>query len=230
MIKAVFFDAINTLFLPKPTHEEMYQRVLFEVTGKKIEIEKVKEILSECGQAIEQKALKHKDEKHGFWDDYPIMIAKLVGCSDTECANIGDKIRFETWGNPKNYYISGETVDVLEELLAKNIRIACVSNEDGWLGDFFDHFGLTEYFEFILASENVGVEKPNPKIFNIALEQAELKANEVLFVGDSPISDYFGATNVGMKAVLIDREGKITDDGMVRIKSLNEVLEHIINV
>lgn len=226
MIKAVFFDAIKTLFSPYPSEAGLYQAVIKNVTGKELSIEELKDILKFAMDETEKlDAVKGNSIQQ--WEHYPTKIAELIGCEASECKNVGDKLRYETWGNPNNYRLYDDILGTLELLKKKNIYIACVSNEDGWLSNFFDHFGIKNYFEFILTSAEVGVEKPNPAIFKEAINKTAFMPEEILFVGDSLISDYYGAGPVGMKPVLIDREFLCEDVNITKINDMIDIKEFL---
>ena len=64
--------------------------------------------------------------------------------------------------------------------------------------------GMDQVIDFLVTSEEVGVEKPHPKIFNVALHKLNLKANEVIMIGDSPDKDIEGAGNIGIRAYLLE--------------------------
>lgn len=65
---------------------------------------------------------------------------------------------------------------------------------------------IADFFETVVISEDVGVTKPDPKIFTIALERLGASANDTVFVGDNWANDIVGAVNVGMSAVWLDRD------------------------
>ncbi len=62
---------------------------------------------------------------------------------------------------------------------------------------------IDNYFNAILVSDAIGWRKPSPKIFEEAIKRLQVKANTVLFVGDTPLEDIQGAKNVGMKTAFI---------------------------
>src|SRR5690606_19243167 len=85
---------------------------------------------------------------------------------------------------------------------------------------------LTNYFDLILCSEEVGVNKPAPGIFNHALQSTGAKATDSVMIGDDFEVDVLGAVQSGLHAIHFDPEEKIKkrkDDW--RIRSLNELPE-----
>jgi putative hydrolase of the HAD superfamily len=63
------------------------------------------------------------------------------------------------------------------------------------------HSDLKKYFDVIVTSEQVGVKKPNAKIFEFALEQAKAKPDESIMIGDDFLVDVLGAEKIGMQGV-----------------------------
>ncbi len=83
---------------------------------------------------------------------------------------------------------------------------------------------LLEFFPVLVASGSVGYAKPARQIFNLAAKLVELKPREILFVGDDPERDYLGGFRAGLKAAVIDRDGRYKErTDMVRLSSLVEV-------
>lgn len=102
-----------------------------------------------------------------------------------------------------NYVFPG-TADLLAEL-KQTYRLAMVSNSDGRAELKTIQHGLRDYLEFVVDSHNVGVEKPDKRIFEIACEQLELEADDCVYVGDIYAIDVLGARSAGLDPVLIDR-------------------------
>ena len=112
----------------------------------------------------------------------------------------------QAWAN--NHNIDKNAFKILSELKEKNYKIALVSDFDHppYIYKFLEKHKLISYFDSIIISGNLGVKKPNPKMFNMALRETRLYADEVLFIGDSMELDIQGALGVGMISILIDRQ------------------------
>ncbi|CAN5666662.1 hypothetical protein BH11ARM2_BH11ARM2_00390 [soil metagenome] len=95
----------------------------------------------------------------------------------------------------------------LETLRESGMRLAVVSNWDRTLHNALAHARLRGYFEFALASLEEGVEKPDPRVFAIALDRLGLAPEEVVHVGDHLVDDIQGAASAGIRAVHLDRNG-----------------------
>ncbi|WP_438963245.1 YjjG family noncanonical pyrimidine nucleotidase [Winogradskyella sp.] len=86
---------------------------------------------------------------------------------------------------------------------------------------------IRSYFKTVTNSEMVGVKKPNPKIFNYALNSAEANPNESIMIGDSLEADIAGAQKVGMRTIHFDYKDVHNGDGNVRVKQLKALINHL---
>jgi len=79
-----------------------------------------------------------------------------------------------------------------------------ISNSNGTIDSLLQALGLRPYLDFVLDSGVVGVEKPDPRIFRMALERAGVAPHEAVFVGDLYSIDVLGARAAGLSAILLD--------------------------
>jgi putative hydrolase of the HAD superfamily len=86
----------------------------------------------------------------------------------------------------------------------RGLRPAVISNSNGTVADILAHLGLTQYLDFVIDSSKVGVEKPDPRIFRLALERSGVQADEAVYVGDLYSIDVVGARGAGLRAILMD--------------------------
>jgi putative hydrolase of the HAD superfamily len=100
-----------------------------------------------------------------------------------------------------------EVPDALAELRAAGHRLLVVSNWDCSLPDWLGPAGLLEHVEAVVSSGDAGVAKPDPRIFERALELAGAEPDEVVHVGDSIDNDVAGARAAGLRAILVARNG-----------------------
>ncbi|HEX9819426.1 MAG TPA: HAD-IA family hydrolase [Methylomirabilota bacterium] len=87
------------------------------------------------------------------------------------------------------------------------LRTAVISNSNGTVAAILDRLGLGPHLDFVIDSSEVGVEKPDPRIFQIALDRAGLRAHEAAYVGDLYSIDVVGARAAGLSAILMDPGG-----------------------
>ncbi len=81
---------------------------------------------------------------------------------------------------------------------------AVISNSNGSIRGILDRLGLSGYLDFVLDSSEVGVEKPDPRLFRLALERVGVAPDEAAYVGDLYSVDVLGARAAGLEAVLLD--------------------------
>jgi putative hydrolase of the HAD superfamily len=100
------------------------------------------------------------------------------------------------------------TGDVLVELRRRGLELGVISNSDGRIEADLRASGLGVHFAFVLDSSVVGVEKPDPAIFALALSRLRLPAEDAVYVGDVYAIDVLGARRAGIEAVLMDPLGR----------------------
>jgi putative hydrolase of the HAD superfamily len=102
-----------------------------------------------------------------------------------------------------------ESEAVLRRLKEIGTKIYAVSNWDIELVKVLDDLGWSGYFDDVIASAVVGVEKPEGEIFEEALRIGNISRDRVVHVGNDPVTDIEGATEAGMDTVLVDRRGTV---------------------
>jgi putative hydrolase of the HAD superfamily len=99
------------------------------------------------------------------------------------------------------------TPQILQELRKRGLVLGVVSNSDGRITSVLERCGITHFFQVIVDSHDVGVEKPDPRIFDFALTKAQARPEQTLYVGDIYSIDVIGAERAGIHPVLIDSVG-----------------------
>jgi putative hydrolase of the HAD superfamily len=97
--------------------------------------------------------------------------------------------------------------DTLREARARALHIGVISNWDERLRPLLTNMGLVRHFDSMTISCEVGAEKPDGRMFHTALQSAGVAPDEAVHIGDSATEDVRGAEAVGMRAVLLDRQG-----------------------
>ncbi len=82
-----------------------------------------------------------------------------------------------------------------------------ISNSNGSVRSILEETGLATHLDFILDSAVVGIEKPDPRIFQMALAAAQVEPDQAVYIGDLYSVDVIGARRVGMGAILLDPGG-----------------------
>jgi HAD superfamily hydrolase (TIGR01549 family) len=208
-IKAVVFDLYGTLiYIKSEVDTKAYTGIIRELgirNGEELNYVR-KVILTEQNSTIRIMVNKIKPNTFIDFNKYEKNIAEEIS----------------------NAIIYPETISVLEELKKRNIKLGLISNlATPYKKPFYD-FKLDNYFDVKIFSCDVGLKKPDPKIFNLMIKSLGFKPEEILMVGDSINSDYLGAKNieVGMNALHLDRIGN-SKNSYIWIKSLEDVLKYI---
>lgn len=111
----------------------------------------------------------------------------------------------------------------LRALRQAGFRLGVVSNAEGRVARDLDNAGYGALFETVVDSHLVGVEKPDPAIFRIALERMGIDPRATLFLGDVPAVDVAGAKAAGLRPVLLDRHDLYPDLDVPRLRSITEL-------
>ena len=100
------------------------------------------------------------------------------------------------------------TLEALERLKSRGLKLAVVSNAEGQVEGDAKDFGLASFFDTIVDSHVVGVAKPDPRIFHIALKRLGVSPHQARFAGDIYSIDMVGARAAGIEAALIDQHDR----------------------
>ena len=156
------------------------------------------------------------------WRDYFRFVLAEVKASKDSFEDIIDHLwdahqRFGLW----TVAIPG-TPEALRRLKVQGYRMAVISNAEGRVEQDLGSAGYEGLFETVVDSFLVGVEKPDPKIFRIALERLGAAAETAIYLGDVPSVDVEGARSAGIAPVLLDRHDLYPDADAPRVQSIEE--------
>ncbi len=104
--------------------------------------------------------------------------------------------------------VEPDTPRVLDALRARGLTLAVISNADGRMEADLERHGLAARFATVVDSHLVGVEKPDPRIFALALARLGAAPEAAIHVGDMLAIDVLGARRAGIRGVLMDRLGR----------------------
>ena len=115
----------------------------------------------------------------------------------------------------------------LERFRASGLRLVVVSNANGTLHTVFDRLGLAGRVDVMLDSFHEGVEKPDPRLFDLALARAGARRETTVHVGDLYHVDVVGARAAGLRAVLLDPTGLYDAYDCARVRTLGELADRL---
>lgn len=90
-----------------------------------------------------------------------------------------------------------------------------------------ENSGIKKYFDRIITSEMVGVKKPNPKVFEFAVNSAKANKKESWMIGDNWEADIMGAKNVGMQVIYCNFDNQSVDESILSVTSLLEIKKYL---
>ena len=223
--KAVFFDAGSTLFEVTLPREERFA-LLAERLGFGLEKEDAVTVHRQMYAASFSDGFPYattlEQERQAWLGLYRPLLAE-VGVSDPHdilAQKLVDECNYTRW-----LAIYPEVHHVLGQLRGRFL-LGVISNAPPSLPEGLEYLELATYFDTIVVSALVGVQKPAAAIFQIALDRLGVAAAESFFVDDIE-ENVTAATALGMTAALIDRDDKHPQATCLRLRSLEEVLNHV---
>jgi putative hydrolase of the HAD superfamily len=159
----------------------------------------------------------------GAWRAYFELVLSGVGVAAEHHAPIIDAL----WDTHRRVGLWTAAIDgavaVVDRLRRAGLRVGVVSNAEGQVARDLDRAGFAGRFDTVVDSCLVGVEKPDPRIFHIALERMGIPASSTVFVGDLPAVDVEGARAAGIAPILLDRHDLHANVDVPRARAIGEV-------
>jgi len=228
MIKAVFFDFYNTIARFWPPREET-QIVAAREFGLNPDADGLIRGYNEADRYMtEQNSRLHiqkmsPEDRLAFFVEYERRILK--GASIDVPLEVERKVWEKVREQRYELALFDDALSTLKELKRRVLTVGLVSNIYRDLDELCSRLGITSYLDFKVTSMSAGAEKPHAKIFLAALAAAKVEASEAIHVGDQYGGDVVGARNVGIRPILLDRDGlNAHHTDVEQIRSLPEVL------
>lgn len=221
-LKAVLFDLGLTL-IGTASFPEIYRRILakFEI---EVSVEDIVHAQKETEGEFDMSTYDEKYRKE-FWTRYNDALLEKLGVKENRLF-VASQID-ELWWSFSHVQVFPDAKPTLSTLKEKGLKIGLVSN--GFKQDIdivLGELDLEKWFDAIVCIDACNCSKPDKRIFLYALDKLGIHPSEAIFVGDSVLQDYVGASAVGIKPYLIDREGKLPNN-YDTIKSLTELLAKV---
>ena len=217
MLRAVLFDVDFTLARPGPElGPEGYVRA-GERHGLRLEAGRY-EVARDAALVDLRRhpELEHDDE---IWFRFTERIVRGMG-GDADSAYACAVEITRAWERHGNFELYDDVPDVLTAIRSAGLQIGLVSNSARDVREFAQHHGLD--VDAGISSFHHGRTKPHASIFRAVLDLLEVDPPEAVMVGDTIADDIKGALALGMRAILLDREGAHPDFER-RIETLNEL-------
>ncbi|HTY61828.1 MAG TPA: HAD family hydrolase [Acidobacteriota bacterium] len=243
MLKAVTFDFWWTLVRETPEGSGYSRAERIRRIGAILIEEQIAVDLDAIGRAYETEG----QQLEALWTTLRDIDARAQVELLLDNLKIGDRIRrsdplmqrlIEAYTLPILAFLPKpieKAADVLAALKARGLKLAVICNTGRTPGSvlrtILERLDLGKYFSAQIFSDEIGLRKPHPDIFNRALSALGVGPEEALHVGDTPSSDISGALALGMRAVYLRHE-RGTDsfiNGAETIQSLSDLLPLIDN-
>jgi HAD superfamily hydrolase (TIGR01549 family) len=166
-----------------------------------------------------------------FWVNYGYRYLRALKVPEDRAMEAAPRLTamMEAEYEPENtvYPCVPETLEALKDA---GFMLGLVSNRSQPCQDECLELGLLEYFEFTYVAAEVEAWKPDPRIFDRALELTTSTPNQVVYVGDNYYADIVGATNAGLQPVLLDEKGIFPEAECTVIDRLEDLVDLLIKV
>jgi HAD superfamily hydrolase (TIGR01509 family) len=225
MIETVFLDAGGVLVNPN------WQRVAEALGRHGVAVDAASLAAAEphakkqldTGAAIQATT----DAKRG-WLYFNLVLERAgLALSDATAAALAELAEYHAAHNLWES-VPADVPEALDRLRAAGRRLVVVSNANGTLQKHFARLDLARRFDVMIDSFDEGVEKPDPRIFQRALERSGSRPETTLHAGDFFHVDVVGARAAGLQAWLVDAAGLYADHDVPRVPSLAALVDRLL--
>jgi putative hydrolase of the HAD superfamily len=208
MLQAVTFDATGTLF-HCPRLGEIYSEVLAR-HGVAVAPAEAARLVTLVWQELDCRAepgsdrfSAHPEGPRGWWARFLARVYEHLGAPAP--ARFAAAELYHRFAQADSWELYPEVPRVLAALHGQGLKLAVVANWDPRLAPLVEALGLRRFLDAVVTSAEVGVEKPDRRIFATALVRLGVEAAAALHVGDRQLEDFEGAIAAGMRALRVDR-------------------------
>ena len=223
--RAVFFDVGGTLVEAAPSFPELFADVVTGA-GHPVTAAAVRDASEAVTDGFSRAARENRlwttstERSRAFWGSiYDLMLDAL----DLPTEDGLRETLYRAFTDRSNYALYGDVAPVLSQLAADGYLLGIVSNFEAWLDDLLVDLDVRELFAVRVISGIEGIEKPDPRIYELALSRASVEATDVVYVGDIPEFDVDPPAALGMFPVLIDRRERHADHVGARITDMADL-------
>jgi putative hydrolase of the HAD superfamily len=223
-LEAVFFDVGNTLLFPHPSVAEVCRQVLSDA-GHTRDLSAIDDLMPLVDAYYEDRYRADdtfwtsEEEVSDVWVGMYSLLCGRLGIAE-EARSIARRV-YDEFGLPGRWRAFDDVVPAFERLRARGIHVGIISNWDSRLTGLLTGLGLDRFLDEVICSAEVGLHKPDPRIFQLACRRVHVEPEAAAHVGDHYYADVLGATVAGLKAVLLDRRGMCPSEGIGAISTLD---------
>lgn len=215
--KVIFFDAMGTLFDLKTSVGEIYQQYALKY-GVKADAKLINQAFIQSFKSAPPLAFSSgelaiiKQQEFIWWRNVVAKTFSQIGVLE-KFSNFADFFAevYLYFSTKDPWYIFPDTINSLNKWRNLKVQLGIISNFDSRLINLLNILNLSQFFTSITISSLAGVAKPDPNIFNIALDKHNIIAQQAWHIGDSLIEDYQGAENAGISPFWLNRKASSLD-------------------
>jgi putative hydrolase of the HAD superfamily len=207
---ALTLDAAGTLFAPAEPVGATYARVARR-HGFAVAADAVERRFRDAFAAAPPLAFPHAsgprlaEEERAWWAS---VVRAALGAEVTTAFDACFAELYAYFARPAAWRVFPDVVEALHALRARGLRLAIVSNFDRRLDAIVSGLGLAPLVDVVVPSTRAGAAKPAPAIFHAALAMVDVPPAAALHAGDGVVADVAGARGAGLRAALVDRDGR----------------------
>lgn len=233
--QVVLFDLDDTLCFSRPSYREVTQRVLAHL-GYTFPQNQWRALWrwshAFWASSPEMKSLKERfaDDPEGFWQAWNQRKLRFLGVPEEDIPRVLPALQeaLQAWAEHSQPWVPEDVPQTLARLREQGLRLGLVTNRSRSLEpDFLERIGLAPYFNTVVVAADVGIWKPDPRIFHLALERLGASPEAALHVGDNYFADIQGARQAGLAALLFDPHDFFPELPVPRLRRLSHLWKHL---
>jgi len=229
VIKAVFFDWLNTIAYLKPDRHEIFSQILNQFDIETSPDKLIRGIYAAENQVPMGAPPKWREgEDENPFVRYQEIVLAEIGVTLPRDAILDIVKRINQIAMEAIFVLYDDVLPTFKKLKKQNLILGLITNLYKDSDIILRKLGLDRYLDLVVTSKEVGVDKPASPIFLAALERAGIDASEAVYIGDQYQTDVGGARGVGINPILIDRydlSPEVSD--CPRIHSLTELAQYL---
>ncbi len=226
-IEFVFFDAGETLLRAHPSFPELFAEVcgrrgIVVDPGDIAEIQRrlAPHLIDLAHDSDVEYSSLDAGASRRFWT---FLYETLLGELKIDAAGLAEDL-YKTFSSVATYRLFDDALPTLRKISDSGYKLGLISNFEEWLEDVLIEQKVGHLFDVTVISGIEGLEKPDPAIYELALQRAGVDASRAIHVGDSLSLDVEPAQSVGMRVILLDRAGLYREaDHLDRIETLEDL-------
>ena len=232
-IKAVFFDLDGTLRHSVPSGGDVFTDYIRTLGLRINEEDRIRAMRWEhlywaSSADLRDDLVAHSADTENFWIEYSRRRLIALGISPAIAREYSARVSAHMGSEYKpESIVPDEVRNALAQLKQNGYRMAVLSNRDRPFLETLETHAIHEFFEFSVAGGEVNSYKPEPGLFEHALQRAGMSAQEAVYVGDNYFADVVGARRAGLTPILFDPDEIFPEADCIVIKSFDELISSI---